>query len=354
MKIEITRDQYLEVEKIALGVFHPLHGFMSEADFYSCVDNYRLASGEVFTVPIIFDVGREVFQNMQQSSSIQLFFEGEHVANLFPSSWYRVEKENVVKKIFATDSLDHPGVKNFLHTKEYFVGGKVEMLRRPQFEFAKYELTPQETKSYFKSMNWQTVVGFQTRNVPHRAHEYLQKVALETVDGILIQPLVGKKKSGDYKPEAVVAGYEALVQNYYPDSRVKLAVLSTVMRYAGPREAVFHALIRSNYGCTHFIIGRDHAGVGGFYGKYAAHALAEKFENELRIKIMKLSGPYYCQACQSIVTEKTCPHYVKAPDQCIEISGTLMRKLLKAGDHVDQRFMRPEVVQALQNIDVFI
>jgi len=355
MTLEISKDHYLELEKLALGVFAPLKGFMGEEDFHSCVNDYRLASGAVFPVPILFDIVESDHTKISRLASVDLFFEGKKVGTLFPQSFFRVADKTVVaKKIFGTDSLDHPGVKNFLATKEYFVGGPVEMHVRPQFEFAKYEFTPQETREYFKSMNWNTIVGFQTRNVPHRAHEYLQKVALETVDGLLIQPLVGKKKNGDYQPAAVIAGYEALIKYYYPGNRVKLAVLSTVMRYAGPREAIFHALIRANYGCTHFVVGRDHAGVGGFYGKYQAHELITRFESELPIKIIKLSGPYYCKACESIATEKTCPHFVSAPDECIEISGTLMRKMIRDGAAVDKRFMRPEVVQALQNIEIFI
>jgi sulfate adenylyltransferase len=352
--IEITRDQYLELEKLSLGVFSPLKGFMGETDFNSCVQNMRLSSGDVFTIPIVFDVAENYANEFRAQKSVDLFFEGQLVGRLFPEDIYKPNKAAAIGKIFGTEDESHPGIKHFLALKEYFIGGKVELIKRPQFEFSHYEMTPEETKSYFKSQGWKTIVGFQTRNVPHRAHEYLQKVALEHVDGILIQPLVGKKKAGDYTPQAVIKGYEALIKNYYPAHRAKLAILSTVMRYAGPREAVFHAIIRRNYGCTHFIIGRDHAGVGNFYDKYAGHELVSQFEDELGIKIFKLCGPFYCKKCDGTVTEKTCPHFHTDPESCTEISGTMMRKMIKDQNNVDKKFMREEVVSSLQGIDVFI
>ena len=352
--ININRDQYLELEKLGLGVFSPLKGFMNEKDFLSCVNDMRLSTGEVFTIPIIFDVNEEDANACRSANEVELYFSDELVGKLIPEDIYRPDKINAVKKIFGTDESAHPGVKHFLHLHEYFIGGKIQLLKRPNFEFSELEMTPEETKAYFKSQNWNTVVGFQTRNVPHRAHEYLQKVALEHVDGILIQPLVGKKKAGDYSPQAVIKGYQALIRNYYPGHRAKLAILSTVMRYAGPREAVFHAIIRRNYGCTHFIIGRDHAGVGNYYGKYAGHELVSKFESELGIQIFKLCGPFYCTKCDGTVTEKTCPHYLNDPQSCIEISGTMMRKMIKDQKNVDKKFMREEVVQALNGIDIFI
>lgn len=354
INIDINRDQYLELEKLSLGVFAPLKGFMDEKDFISCVNNMRLASGEVFTIPIVFDADAEIATQIKNVTYANLNFEGNTVGKLFPLDVYKPQKEDYIEKIFGTKDSSHPGIKHFLALKEYFIGGTVELLKRPDFEFSKYELTPEETKNYFKSQNWKTIVGFQTRNVPHRAHEYLQKVALEHVDGIFIQPLVGKKKPGDYTPAAVIRGYEALIQNYYPQHRAKLGILSTVMRYAGPREAVFHAIIRKNYGCTHFIIGRDHAGVGNFYDKYAGHDLVSQFEDELGIKIFKLCGPFYCYKCDGTVTEKTCPHFLNEPEVCTEISGTMMRKMISEHGNVDRKFMREEVVAALSDIEVFI
>jgi sulfate adenylyltransferase len=190
--------------------------------------------------------------------------------------------------------------------------------------------------------------------VPHRAHEYLQRVALELCDGLFIQPLVGRKKRGDYTPEAVLGGYKALITNMLPRERVLLGVLSTAMRYAGPREAIFHAIIRRNYGCTHFIIGRDHAGVQSFYGKYDAHALAKKFAAELGITILALHGPFHCRICDGIATEKTCPHIETQPDAVTEISGTLMRQLLSEATMPRPELMRPEVIAAISDLPMFV
>ena len=198
------------------------------------------------------------------------------------------------------------------------------------------------------------MVGFQTRNVPHRAHEYLQRVALEHCDGLFIQPLVGRKKIGDYTPEAIIVANQLLVDQFYPPHRVVLGILSTAMRYAGPREALFHALIRRNYGCTHFIIGRDHAGVGEYYGKYSAHELARQFEGDLGIDIMYLHGPYHCRRCDGIVTEHTCAHLHSDPAAITQISGTDMRTVLSGGKEPEPHLMRSEVVEALKGINLFV
>jgi len=354
MKIDINQDQYFEVEKLALGVFAPLDRFMHEDDFYSCVEKMRLSNGHVFTIPIFFDISETMEQEFKGVDKIALQFNGEHVANLFPDSFFRPKLEDICQKVFLTTESSHPGVHHYHSAGKVFVGGKVELIKRASFSFSASEYTPAQTKAYFKQMGWKKIVGFQTRNIPHRAHEYLQKAALEAVDGILIQPIVGKKKAGDFTAEAVVASYQALIDHYYPANRVKFATLSTVMRYAGPREAVFHALIRKNYGCTHFIIGRDHAGVGKYYDKYAGHQLAQLFENELGIEIFKFNGPYLCQKCDGIVTSKSCPHEVTSPNDCIEISGTLIRKLLLHEQDIDLRIIRPEVIASLKNLNIFI
>jgi sulfate adenylyltransferase len=213
-------------------------------------------------------------------------------------------------------------------------------------------LTPEETRAEFKARGWKTVVGFQTRNVPHRAHEYLQRVALETIDGIFVQPLVGRRKVGDYTPQAIMCGYRTLIGTFLPRERVVLGILSTVMRYAGPREAVFHAIIRRNYGCTHFIVGRDHAGVGSWYGEYDAHELTRQFGSELGIEILHLRGFFFCPICDGIVTEKTCPHL--GTPSARAISGTDMRRILVDGAVPDPRLMRPEIVAALKGVPLFI
>jgi sulfate adenylyltransferase len=355
MKLNINFDQYLELEKIAIGAFYPLKGFMCEDEFQSCVLAMRLPSGAPFPIPIYLDVDTDVAEQMDiANDEVHLLYEGKWVGSLWPTSIYKVDKNVAAEKIYGTNSIDHPGVACFMSTKEYFVGGRVKLHERASTPYSQYDLLPEDTRNIFCDLKWDSVAGFQTRNVPHRAHEYLQRVALELTDGLFIQPLVGKKKRGDYTPAAVIKGYETLLDKYFPINRARLGVLSTVMRYAGPREAVFHALVRRNYGCTHFIIGRDHAGVGNYYEKYAAHKLAKELEADLGINLLLLSGPFYCEYCESIVTEKTCTHIESAPEACHEISGTLVRKMIKSQAEVNKNFMRPDVLSSLKDIELFV
>jgi sulfate adenylyltransferase len=354
LSISLRQDQYLELEKIGLGAFLPLDGFMSEAEFQSVCDKLRLPSGAVFPLPIVLDVDAATAERARDAARIELLYEGKRVGQLTPNSVYTCDKQKVARQVYGTADPAHPGVRRFLDAGAWFIGGKTELLARVEVGVGGYELSPQETRRHFAERGWKTVVGFQTRNVPHRAHEYLQRVALEHVDGLFIQPLVGQKKAGDYTLEAIMTGYQALVDGFYPSERVLLGVLSTSMRYAGPREAIFHALIRRNYGCTHFIVGRDHAGVGNYYRKYEAQELLRQYEAELGIKIMYLHGPFYCAACEGIVTEHTCPHFTREPEQITEISGTLMRSILSAGASPDSKFIRPQIVAAVRHIKLFI
>jgi len=350
--IELRQDQFLECEKLALGAFFPLSKFMNQAEFHSCVETLRLPSGEVFPLPVVFDLSQEEKDLYQDLNFIPLSFQGKHVANLHHEEFYKLGRQEVLKPLYGTTDEEHPGIQDFLSLKEYFASGRIELLERTQFEFSKYEMTPKETKDLFKKNNWKTIVGFQTRNIPHRAHEFLQKVALEIVDGLFIQPLVGKKKAGDFTPEAVLAGYNSLIENYYPENSVAFGVLSTKMRYAGPREAIFHALIRRNYGCTHFIVGRDHAGVGDYYGTYEAHRLIETVEAELGITILKLHGPYYCNKCLGVVTEKTCPHSETSFRE--DISGTKIRKMISEKAEIEEHLIRKEVIESVIELNAFI
>jgi sulfate adenylyltransferase len=350
--LELTRDQYLEVEKIGLGAFAPLEGFMTELEFKSVIETMRLPSGAPFSLPVILDIDLSSFERIKDSLIVNLFFKGILIGNLTPFDFYSCDRSEVAKKIFGTDDALHPGVENFYKLNQIFVGGKIHLIHRAKLDISCDELTPEQTKEIFKIRGWSRIVGFQTRNVPHRAHEYLLRIALENSDGLFIQPLVGKKKVGDYTPKAILSGYKALIKDYLPSNRIVLGVLSTVMRYAGPREAIFHAIIRRNYGCTHFIVGRDHAGVGSWYGLYDAHELTRKFDGDLGIEIMRLKGPYYCVKCKEISTENSCPH-----SQCGDIhsiSGTDMRRILRSGVSPGEHLMRQEVINALKDIDCFI
>ena len=353
-KISLRRDQYLELEKIGIGAFLPLDHFMTESEFFSVTENMRLPTGYPFTIPVFLDVDKVTSEIARNVFQIDLYYKEILVGRIIPESIYTCDKEKVAQYIYGTKDENHPGVARFFNQGDWFIGGQTIFLNKVDHEISQYEHTPAETKKMFADLGWKTVVGFQTRNVPHRAHEYLQRVALEHVDGLFVQPLVGQKKSGDYTPEAVIKGYRALVDGFYPKNTVILGILSTSMRYAGPREAVFHAIIRKNYGCTHFIIGRDHAGVGDYYEKYAAHELIHQFEDEIGIKIMYLHGPFYCEICDGIATEHTCPHVVTNPEVTNQISGSMIRQILSSGDKPDKRFLRPEILEALHGFELFI
>ena len=353
-RISINRRQYLELEKIAFGAFAPLDGFMDEEEFHSVVERMRLPDGAPYTLPVVLDLARNAAALASQARVVDLVIDGVVAGRLYPSGSYRCDKAAVAEKIYGTADPAHPGVAHFQRMGSDFVGGRVELVERVRFEFAEFELTPQETRAYFAEAGWRTIAGFQTRNVPHRAHEYLQRLALEQVDGLFIQPLVGSKKRGDYSPSAVLAGYRVLVDRFLPRAKVLLGLLTTAMRYAGPREAVFHAIIRRNYGCTHFVVGRDHAGVGGYYGKYEAHDLTRTFDGELGISILRMSGPFYCAVCDGIVTDRTCAHAQSEATAITEVSGTLIRSLLASGKALRPELIRPAVVASLKGHSLFI
>jgi len=353
-KLTLTQRQYLDLEKLSLGAFAPLGGFMREEEFLSVVERMRLPDGNPFPLPVVLDVSAEQARALRGGQSIRLDFQGLEVGEVVPESVYTCHKASVAAKLFGTDDPRHPGVAYFSQMGDWFIGGTVRLLKRVSFDFSAYELTPAEAQAHCRSHGWKTMAGFQTRNVPHRAHEYLQRLALTLVDGLFIQPLVGWKKRGDYHPMAILTAYRTLIDQFLPSERVLLGALSTYMRYAGPREAVFHAIIRRNYGCTHFIVGRDHAGVNGYYGKYEAQDLVRHFAGELGIEVFCFPGPFYCRRCDGIVTERTCPHVATAPEDIQEISGTMIRRLLVGQEPVAPQFMRPEVVANLAGIPLFI
>ena len=350
----LNRRQYLEFEKIALGAFAPLSGFMNEEEFISVVERMRLPDHTPYPLPVILDLTRERVESIKGANRLSLAFEGREVGELVPEDIYTCDKEAVAEKVFSTCDGTHPGVAQFFRMGDFFVGGQVRLTRRVNFEFSDHDITPAETCAYFAKQGWKTIAGFQTRNVPHRAHEYLLRLALEQVDGLYIQPLVGTRKQGDYTPLAILAAYRKFIDGFLPSRRVLLGVLSTSMRFAGPREALFHAIIRRNYGCTHFIVGRDQAGVGGYYGKYEAHELTRSFDGELGIEILRYHGPFYCQICEGVVTERSCPHAETAPEMTREISGSVIRNLVSNGQDLEPELIRPEVLMSIRHLPLFI
>ncbi|OAN45607.1 hypothetical protein A6A04_06840 [Paramagnetospirillum marisnigri] len=353
MEIALNRDQYLEMEKLGLGAFAPLTGFMTEDQFESVVNRMRLPDGQPFPLPVFLSLDADRAEAIRGLPRVALTYQGEPVGELVPESWFRRDRPRDAAKLFGTTDADHPGVAQFLSDGEVFVGGPVRLLKRARLDISDYELTPEQSRAEFARRGWTTVVGFQTRNVPHRAHEYLLRLGLEVTDGLFVQPLIGRKKAGDYTPAAIIAGYRTLIGGFLPPERVVLGVLSTSMRYAGPREAVFHAIIRRNYGCTHFIVGRDHAGVGSYYGKYEAHEMVARFDGELGITVLRLAGPFHCAICDGIVTERSCAHVDSHPDAISDLSGTRFRAMLLGGETPDAHFVRPAILKALADVPLF-
>lgn len=344
LSIPLTYDALLDLSNFSDGTFFPLTGFMTESDYRCVIENMHLKNGQPWTIPISFEIAENQVAACKNASRIQLINQGKPVAEIEIASVYKIDPTNDLLKIFGTTDLNHPGVAKEMARSSFRVGGNVAILDPEAVKpTEKFYLSPAQTKAHFKNLGWQTITGFQTRNPIHRAHEYLQRVAMEITDGILIQPLVGWKKPGDITPESIFKVYDFMVRHFYPKDHAVLGCLRTNMRYAGPREAVFHAILRRNYGCTHFIVGRDHAGVGNYYGKYDAHKLCKTF-NDLGIQILALCGPHYCKKCEAIVTEKTCPH---GPEYEISVSGTEVRALINRGELPPEEFMRSEIANIL-------
>ncbi len=342
MALSIDEETLQDLINIETGLLYPLEGFMREADFHSVVDNYTLSDGQVFTIPVTLDVPKENYDSVNIGEEIELTSDGKVVAGIVVESKYEMTMDDI-EKVFLTREDAHPGVKKEKIRSPYRIGGKTRIIDQ---SILKGALKPEGTKKVFKDKGWYTVVGFQTRNPVHKAHEHIQRLGLEVCDGLFINPITGWKKAGDFSEEAVMAAYRTMCDEFYPKDRTYLAGLRTQMRYAGPREAVFHAIIRRNLGCTHFIIGRDHAGVGGYYGAYDAHKLARKLsiEYELGIELLLTREPYYCKKCKQVVTDNTCAHY---NTDRVEISGTIIRKYISDGYIPDEIMMRKEIFDSI-------
>jgi sulfate adenylyltransferase len=338
-----------DVRNIGHGRYSPLTGFIGRNDLESVLMRARLANGVVWTVPILLDVSEPEADGLKEGEDVCLKDEsGKAIAVLRLEEKYSYPKQEIAKAVFGTDDLEHPGVRSTMEMKDVFLAGDIHLVDDSREPFPKYNLYPTETRRVFEERGWKTIAGFQTRNAPHLGHENMQKTVLSLVDGLLIHPVIGKKKKGDFKDEVILKCYDVLLDNYFPKDRVLLSILPMEMRYAGPREAIHHAIIRKNHGCTHLIVGRDHAGVGDYYHPEAAIEIFDEFD-DLEIRPITIRGDFFhCKKCRRLESERTCPH---GDDQKIKFSGTVIRKMLVEGGTPPPELIRPEVFEAQKQID---
>jgi sulfate adenylyltransferase len=337
-----------DLEMLTVGALSPLTGFQGEADYDSILSRMHLANGLAWTIPVTLSLNDDEAKRIGGAEAVTLLAadDGSPLAILEVSAVFRRDREREAQAVFGTLDTAHPGVEALHEAGELCAAGELRVLRLPEHDdFLEYRLAPVQTRAEFTTRGWKTVVGFQTRNPIHRAHEYIQKCALEIVDGLLVHPLVGATKGDDVPAEVRMRCYEALFEGYYPKDRAMVSVFPAAMRYAGPKEAIWHAIARKNYGCTHFIVGRDHAGVGDYYGTYDAQRIFEEFEpDELGITPLMFEHSFWCNRCEGMASPKTCPH---GEDDRVSLSGTRVREMLRGGDRPPIEFSRPEVADIL-------
>ncbi len=346
-KITLNSREMSDLDMIACGALSPLEGFMSQKDYQSVVENMRLASGLPWTIPVNLSIKKQESEVYKVGIEVALLDPaGSLLAIMQIEEKYEPNKKNEALKVYKTEEDKHPGVAAVYAQGEIYLAGKVSVLNRVKYDhFLDYRKDPAALRLLFEEKKWKRIVAFQTRNPIHRAHEYLTKCALEICDGLLIHPIVGDTKGDDIPADVRMKCYQVLLQNYYPQERAVLAVNPAAMRYAGPREAIFHALIRKNYGCTHFIVGRDHAGVGNYYGTFDAHLIFDHFKaDEIGITPLFFDHSFFCRKCGEMASNKTCPH---TPEDRVSLSGTKVRELLQAGQLPPPEFSRPEVAKIL-------
>lgn len=345
--IRMTAVQHSDVFCIATGVFSPLTGFVGRNDYESILESMRLSSGTVWSIPVTLAVDRDLAKSIRSRTRVALEDAGgRRVAVMDVTEHFEYDKSREASAVYRTTDATHPGVARLYAQGDVLVAGPITLIERPAGEpFQPFRRDPSDTRRLFTERGWRRIVGFQTRNPVHRAHEYIQKAALEICDGLLLNPLVGETKSDDISAATRMQSYQVLIDNYYPKERVVLSVFPAAMRYAGPREAVFHAMARKNYGCSHFIVGRDHAGVGNFYGTYDAQRIFDQFTAaELGITPLFFEHTFFCTRCGGMASSKTCPH--DATNR-VTLSGTQVRDMLSRGQIPPPEFTRAEVAQVL-------
>ena len=343
-KIQIDSEMWKVVKNISFGIFSPIEGFMIENEATSVLDNMRLENDIPWPIPIILDITKKQSEKIKIGDSVILTSDsGQPISLLRVDDIYEYNKKLFAEKIYGTLDRSHPGVDKIFKQGDSLIGGDIFLINELPAVFPELDLKPSETRKIFKERNWEKIVAFQTRNPPHKGHEYVQKTALTLADGLFINPVIGKKKKGDFIDEVIIRSYQELIKEYYPEHRVLLSTFETEMHYAGPKEAIFHAIARKNFGCNFIIIGRDHAGVGDFYGPYDAHKIFDHFP-DLGIEPIFFRSYSLCRVCEGIVSDKICPHL---PECHTNFSGTNIRNLLCAGKKPPKEVMRPEVVKVI-------
>jgi len=340
--IVLDEREVLDAENICFGAYSPLEGFMCEDEYRHVVEFMRLPNDLPWTLPIVLNASKDEI-DFSVGDDVVLVYGETPIALMHVEDIYRYDKRVHALKVYKTTDVEHPSVARLYSLKEFFIGGKIELLNTIPNPFEHYTLRPKETRVLFKERGWKTIVGFQTRNAPHMGHEYVQKSALVFVDGLFINPVIGRKKKGDFKDEVILKAYDELLKHYYPRESAVLSIVRYEMRYAGPREAIHHAIMRKNFGCTHFIVGRDHAGVGNYYGPYEAQEIFREFP-DLGITPLFFREFFYCRKCKAIVNEKICPHPKRYR---LYFSGTMIRNMISKGERPPPEIMRPEVTEAI-------
>jgi sulfate adenylyltransferase len=348
-KVNLDHRNALDIDLIAVGAYSPLEGFMTNDDYTAVVERMRLSDYVPWSIPITLAVSQDRAKDLKEGDDIALVHgngSDETYGILHLEEKYPYNKKLEAEKVYKTADIAHPGVNHLMNQEDVLLGGKIDSVKRITFSsYLKYRFDPADTRQMFSDLGWRTVVGFQTRNPIHRAHEYLTKCALEMVDGLFIHPLVGATKKDDISSKVRMKCYKAMMDNYYPKDRTLLGLFPAAMRYAGPREAIFHALVRKNYGCTHFTVGRDHAGVGDYYGTFDAQKIFYEFEAcEIGIVPLFFEHVFYCNQCGHMASLKTCDH---SQDKRVFLSGTKVRETLDRGELLPKEFTRPEIAKIL-------
>ena len=350
-KLPMTSRETSDLIMMGIGAFTPLEGFMGKNDWKGVVDNFTMQDGTFWPIPITLSSTKEMADKINIGEDVALFdFETSEIIGIITvSEKYSIDKAHECQKIFKTTDMEHPGVQKVMAQGDINIAGKVKVLSESSYpvEFKEIYMRPAEVRKIFEEKGWSTVAAFQTRNPMHRSHEYLAKVAIETTDGVLIHQLVGKLKPGDIPASVRAVAINTLIDNYFVKNTIVQAGYPMEMRYAGPREALLHAVFRQNYGCSHLIVGRDHAGVGDFYGPFDAHKIFDEIpKNALELKPLKMDLTFYCHKCDGMASTRTCPH---PKEDRLTLSGTMLRKLLSEGQEVPDHFSRPEVLSILKD-----